>query len=111
MDVEKFKMGWLVVAFDLPVLTPIQRKHATGFRKFLLDDGFQMVQFSVYARPCVTFARQETHLERIKKGIPPEGKVRAFYVTRAQWERAYVIYGSPAKEVPPEEMPEQIQLW
>lgn len=111
MDVEKFKMGWLVVAFDLPVLTPEQRKEATGFRKFLLDDGFQMIQFSLYVRPCVSFARQQTHLDRVKQGIPPEGKVRAFFVTRAQWERAFVIYGSPAKEVPPEEMPEQIQLW
>jgi CRISPR-associated protein Cas2 len=111
MDLEKFKMGWLVVAFDLPVLSPLQRKTATGFRKFLLDDGFQMMQFSVYIRPCVSFARQETHLDRIKKNIPPAGKIRAFFVTRAQWERAYVLYGSPAKEVPPEDMPEQIQLW
>lgn len=111
MDLEKFKMGWLVVAFDLPVLSPLQRKTATGFRKFLIDDGFQMMQFSVYIRPCVSFARQETHLERIKKGIPPEGKVRAFFVTRSQWERSYVLYGSPGKEVPPEDLPEQIQLW
>jgi CRISPR-associated protein Cas2 len=111
MDLEKFKMGWLVVAFDLPVGTKNQRKAATGFRQFLLDDGFQMIQFSVYARPCVSFARQETHLERVKKTIPPEGKVRAFFVTRAQWERAFIIFGSPGKEVPAEEMPEQIQLW
>jgi CRISPR-associated protein Cas2 len=111
MDVEKFKMGWLVVAFDLPVLTKPQRKAASGFRNFLVDDGFQMIQFSVYARACVTFARQETHLDRIKKGVPPEGKVRAFFVTRAQWEKAFVIYGSPAKAVRAEEMPEQIQLW
>jgi len=104
-------MGWLVVAFDLPVGTKNQRKAATGFRQFLLDDGFQMIQFSVYARPCVSFARQETHLERVKKTIPPEGKVRAFFVTRAQWERAFIIFGSPGKEVPAEEMPEQIQLW
>ena len=111
MDVEKFKMGWLVVAFDLPVITPKQRKEATGFRKFLLDDGFQMIQFSLYVRACVSFARQQTHIDRVKQGIPPEGKVRAFYVTRAQWERAFVIYGSPAKEAQPEHMPEQIQLW
>lgn len=111
MDVEKFKMGWLVVAFDLPVGTKGQRKAATAFRDFLLDDGFQMIQFSVYARPCVSFARQDTHLERVKKTIPPEGKVRAFFVTRSQWEKAFIIYGSPAKEAPPEEMPEQIQLW
>ena len=100
-----------MLAFSRRVLTPKPRKDATGFRKFLLDDGFQMIQFSLYVRPCVSFARQQTHLERVKQGIPPEGKVRAFYVTRAQWERAYVIYGSPAKEVPPEDIPEQIQLW
>jgi len=111
MDVEKLKMGWLVVAFDLPVGSKAQRKAATGFRGFLLDDGFDMMQFSIYIRPCVSFARQETHLSRIKKNIPPEGKVRAFFVTRSQWERAFVLYGSPAKVVPPEDLPEQIQLW
>ena len=111
MDVEKFKMGWLVVAFDLPVGTKQQRKAATGFRDFLLDDGFQMLQFSVYARPCVSFARQETHLDRVKKSIPPEGKVRAIFVTRSQWERSFVIYGKPAQKAEPEVLPEQIQLW
>jgi len=111
MDTEKFKMGWLVVAFDLPVGTREQRKRATDFREFLLDDGFQMVQFSVYARACVSFARQETHIERVKKNLPPEGSVRAIFVTRAQWERSFVIHGSPATPVNPETMPEQIQLW
>ncbi len=111
MDVEKFKMGWLVVAFDLPVGTKAQRKAATDFREFLLDDGFQMLQFSVYARPCVSFARQQTHLDRLKKSIPAEGKVRAIFVTRSQWERSFVIYGKPAQEVEPEDLPEQIQLW
>jgi len=104
-------MGWLIVAFDLPVGTKTQRKRATGFRLFLLDDGFQMMQFSVYARACVTFARQETHLERVKQNLPPEGSVRAIFVTRAQWERSHVIQGAPATEQDPEDLPEQIQLW
>lgn len=111
MDTEKYKMGWLLVAFDLPVLTKEQRKHATDFRKFLLDDGYQMLQFSVYVRSCVSFARQETHMERLKKHIPPEGNVRAIFVTRSQWERSFVIHGTPAKEEEPEAMPEQIQFW
>ncbi|MCX7010119.1 MAG: CRISPR-associated endonuclease Cas2, partial [Kiritimatiellaeota bacterium] len=89
-------MGWLIVAFDLPVLTKPQRRAATQFRNFLLDDGYQMLQFSVYIRACVTFARQETHLDRVKENLPPEGSVRAFFVTRSQWERAFVLYGSPA---------------
>ncbi len=104
-------MGWLIVACDLPVGTRKQRKAATDFRKYLLDDGYQMVQFSVYARACVSFARQETHLDRLKKHLPPEGSVRAIYVTRAQWERSDVIQGSPAAEMEPEDLPEQIQLW
>ena len=111
MDTEKFKMGWLVVTFDLPVGTRQQRKRATDFRNFLLDDGFQMVQWSVYARACVSFARQQTHLDRVKNSLPPEGNVRAIFVTRAQWERSFVIQGSPASEMEAEELPEQIQLW
>jgi CRISPR-associated protein Cas2 len=104
-------MGWLVVTFDLPVMSKKQRKAASGFRNFLLDDGYQMIQYSVYARSCVTFARQETHLDRVKNNLPPEGSVRAIFVTRSQWEKSYVIQGSPATESEAEDMPEQIQLW
>jgi CRISPR-associated protein Cas2 len=111
MDVEKFKVGWLVVAFDLPVGTPEERKCATSFRNFLIDDGYQMIQFSVYARACVSFARQETHLDRVKLHLPSEGSVRAFFVTRSQWEKAFIIYGKPAKKQEAEKLPEQIQFW
>lgn len=104
-------MGWLLVAFDLPVVTKKQRKAATDFREFLKDDGFVMIQFSVYARACVTFARQETHLARVKKHLPPEGAVRAWFLTRVQWESSFVIHGQPAENVPPEDIPEQLQLW
>lgn len=111
MDTEKFKVGWLIVCFDLPVGSKEQRRRATQFRDFLLDDGYTMLQFSVYARACVTFARQETHLARVKQNLPPEGSVRAIFVTRSQWERMFVMHGDPETAVPPEELPEQIQLW
>lgn len=104
-------MGWLVVAFDLPVGTKKQRKIAHDFREWLKDDGYQMVQWSVYARACVSFARQETHIARLKLTIPPEGSVRAIFVTRAQWERSFIIHGSPATQQEPEDLPEQVQLW
>lgn len=111
MDTDKYKMGWLIVAFDLPVGTKEQRRHATQFRDFLMDDGYLMIQFSVYARACVSFARQETHLTRVRAHLPDEGSVRAFFVTRSQWERSTVIHGKPAREIPPEDLPEQILLW
>lgn len=111
MDFEKFKVGWLIVAFDLPVGTKPQRKAAHDFREWLKDDGFQMLQWSVYARSCVSFARQETHVQRVKSHLPEEGSVRILFVTRAQWERSFVIHGKPAKPVPAEGLPEQIQFW
>jgi CRISPR-associated protein Cas2 len=111
MDTAKFKMGWLMVTFDLPVGSKSQRKAAAGFRGYLLDDGYQMIQFSVYARACVSFARQNTHIRRLKKNLPPEGSVRAIFITRSQWERSFVIHGSPAIKEDAECLPEQIQLW
>jgi CRISPR-associated protein Cas2 len=111
MDTQRLKMGWLVVAFDLPVGTKEQRKSAAGFRNFLLDDGFQMIQWSLYARSCVSFARQQTHMSRVRGNLPPEGSVRVIFVTRAQWDRSFVIHGSPAKPASPETMPEQMMIW
>jgi len=111
MDTTKFKMGWLMVAFDLPVVSKEQKKLASNFRKFLLDDGFQMMQYSVYIRSCVSHARQETHVRRVRETIPPEGSVRILFITRAQWERSFVVNGKPAREMDPEDIPKQLLLW
>ena len=111
MDPLKFKMGWMLVAFDLPVLSKEQRRAATQFRNFLLEDGYLMIQYSVYARAMVTHSRMQTHIKRLRKNVPEEGSVRALYVTQAQWERSYVIHGSPAKKAVPETIPEQPNFW
>ncbi|MNT26127.1 CRISPR-associated endoribonuclease Cas2 [compost metagenome] len=42
----------ILVFFDLPVKTKQERKKANQFRKFLLKDGYYMIQLSVYARVC-----------------------------------------------------------
>ncbi len=88
-----FKMGWLLVMFDLPVLTKRQRKEATDFRNALLDDGYFMVQFSVYARACSDLDRMEKHRERMKKFVPEAGNVRMLYLTDWQWSKGECITG------------------
>jgi CRISPR-associated protein Cas2 len=40
-------MGWLMVAFDLPVVEDEDRKKASRFRNDLLDMGFTMMQESI----------------------------------------------------------------
>ena len=41
---------WLIVMFDLPTNNKRARHNAAKFRNFLLDQGFEMAQFSVYMR-------------------------------------------------------------
>jgi CRISPR/Cas system-associated protein endoribonuclease Cas2 len=48
MDLNKYRIMWLFVFFDLPTETKKDRRNAQQFRKNLLKDGFTMMQFSVY---------------------------------------------------------------
>jgi len=111
---SNFRMGWILVSFDLPVMTDQQRKAATRFRNDLLDDGFMMLQFSVYARACVSLERLEKHTARLHAIAPNGGNIRAFFFTNQQWARSISIYGESycqGNRVLKPEMPRQIEFW
>jgi len=90
---------WLLVMFDLPVGTKKERKAATDFRKFLLDQGFEMVQLSVYLRFCGSKEQAETYVKRIEKAVPPKGQVTILRFTDKQYEAMWCFTGG-AKEQP-----------
>ncbi len=77
---------WLQVIFDLPVGTSSQRKRATGFRNHLLDLGFEMEQFSVYFRFCADKSFSDRIIEKVTKGLPPDGSVKMLTFTDKQYE-------------------------
>ncbi len=76
---------WVLVMFDLPVVTKRQRKEATEFRKDLIKDGFDMVQYSVYSRPCPSDENAAVHVARVKGCLPPDGEVRILKFTDKQY--------------------------
>ena len=82
-----------IVVFDLPVGTKYQRRQATRFRKALLDDGFEMLQFSVYTRICPNRDSAEKHLSRIKRVTPNSGSIRIFTITENQYSNMAIISG------------------
>ncbi len=88
---------WVFVFFDLPVLTKADRRHATKFRNFLKDDGFLMLQLSVYARVIRGEDALTKHLARVTKNLPPAGSVRALSVTERQYARMRLLIGEPTK--------------
>ena len=88
---------WLFVFFDLPVGTKTERGAATRFRNFLKDDGFMMLQFSVYARVMRGEEAVEKHLQRVTKNLPPRGSVRTLAVTERQYARMKLLVGDSTK--------------
>ena len=100
---------WVLAMFDLPTDTKKARKDYTQFRKFLLDDGFTRLQYSVYARHCASKENSEVHVERIKRNLPPDGEVRVIVFTDKQFERMMIFWGRKRKS--PESAPCQLELF
>ena len=97
MKSEEVRILWLFVLFDLPVGTKVERRAATRFRNFLKDDGYMMLQFSVYARVCRGDDATEKHVARVCKNLPTSGSIRALQVTDKQYARMRLLLGKAEK--------------
>ncbi|MDB2107403.1 CRISPR-associated endonuclease Cas2 [Clostridium paraputrificum] len=89
----------LLVFFDLPVVKSEDRHEYQKFRRFLLNDGYIMIQFSVYSRICNGLDGVNKHVIRLKKSLPPRGSVRYLQVTEKQYSEMKFLVG---KEKPQE---------
>lgn len=97
---------WVIVLFDLPTDTKRARQQYTRFRKALLDDGFTMMQYSVYMRHSASEENAQVHVKRIKAKLPPDGEVRIVKITDKQFAKIQVFYGKRRKptETPPAQL-------
>lgn len=85
----------LLVFFDLPVVTRAERRAYTIFRRFLVNDGYDMIQFSVYGRILNGNDALEKHYKRLVDNLPPEGSVRCLSVTEKQFAGMKLLVGLP----------------
>ena len=97
MPTEDTRYVWLFVFFDLPVGTKAERRDATRFRNFLKDDGFMMLQYSVYARVCRAEDGAMKHVARVTRNLPGKGSVRSLQVTDRQYGRMRLLLGQATK--------------
>ena len=83
----------VIVMFDLPTETALQRRHYRWFRKFLINDGFVMMQESIYTKICLNM-HAVRHVElNIEKNKPPKGLVQVMSVTERQFASMRLIVG------------------
>ena len=100
---------WVIAMFDLPVDTKSARRAYARFRKELLEDGFTMMQFSIYIRHCASIDNAEMHATRMGARVPERGEVRFLTITDNQFSRIKVFVGRKREKVPP--APAQLQLF
>ncbi|HUZ14026.1 MAG TPA: CRISPR-associated endonuclease Cas2 [Caulobacteraceae bacterium] len=99
----------MIAMFDLPTGTPKARKAYSLFRKTLLEDGFTMMQYSVYSRHCANIENADLHVRRMGDKTPSEGEVRFMAITDRQFGRIKVFVGK--KRQPIAQSPSQLELF
>ena len=87
----------ILVMFDLPVGSKKERRSYTEFRTFLIENGYTMLQFSVYTR--ITLGRDlvETHIERLRRNLPQAGAITVLVLTEKQFEDRLILLGHKPK--------------
>lgn len=82
-----------IVFFDLPTESPKQRKAYRDFRKFLINEGFLMLQYSVYSKIVLNGTQSTTVRRRIEFNKPDEGSVVILKVTEKQFAGMEYVLG------------------
>lgn len=89
----------ILVMFDLPVITDTDRREYRKFRKFLILNGFLMLQESVYCKIAQNPVAADGIVENIKKNKPQAGLVQMLKVTEKQYSKMEYIVGESKSEV------------
>ena len=79
--------------YDLPVTTKAKMRAANQFRQFLLKDGYQMLQLSIYTRIIKGRDALEKHHKRLVAHLPEEGSIRCLSITEKQFASMEILVG------------------
>ncbi|EGC23009.1 CRISPR-associated endonuclease Cas2 [Streptococcus sanguinis] len=83
----------MILMFDMPVDTAEERKAYRKFRKFLIDEGFIMHQFSIYSKLLLNNSANSAMIERLKTHNPKKGNITLLTVTEKQFSRMIYLSG------------------
>ncbi len=82
----------IIIFFDLPTITQQDRREYRKFRKFLINEGFIMMQESVYSKLLLNSTAMKTMQYRIERNKPKKGLVQSLIITEKQFSSiAYIV--------------------
>lgn len=89
----------VIVFFDLPVQTTVDRRAYAQFRKHLIRSGFIMMQESVYSKLALHPSAASAIMDTVRKNKPPKGLVQMLIVTEKQYARMEYVIGEPHTDI------------
>ena len=106
---NQYRILWVFVFYDLPTETKKDRRNFTLFRKRLQQDGFSMLQYSIYVRHCNSRENAEVHQKRVKSFLPPKGEIIMFTLTDKQFGMMEFFRSAETAKKP--DTPQQLELF
>lgn len=88
----------VLVFFDLPTATKNDRREYMHFRKFLISNGFLMLQESVYCKLALNTTVADNIVLNVKKNKPKKGLVQLLTITEKQYSRMEFILGEVSSD-------------
>ena len=89
-----FRYMRIIVFFDLPVITVDERREYRKFRKYLISNGFMMLQESVYCKIELNAVSMQSTVNNIRLNKPPDGLVQVLKITEKQFAKMEFIVGN-----------------
>lgn len=95
----RYRVMRLFVMFDLPVTTAQNRRDYRIFHKALVNEGFLMMQESVYTRITANRKSAELLEQRLIKELPKTGLVQTLIVTESQFSSIKFLLGTESDDI------------
>lgn len=89
----------IIVMFDLPVVSISDRREYNKFRKYLIKNGFFMMQESVYCKLAQNSTAADLIIDNIRKNKPLSGLVQALKITEKQFSKIDYIVGEKKSDI------------
>lgn len=86
------------VMFDLPTETSKERRTYRKFRKYLISNGFMMMQQSIYCKLALNRSVANSITNGLHKNKPDEGLVQILIITEKQFSKMEILVGDVQDE-------------
>ena len=88
-----------IVFFDLPNIYLKDKKNYLKFRKYLLSEGFIMMQESIYSKIVMNSQQSTLLLDRLRKQAPKKGLIQVLTITERQYSQIEYIIGENQSKI------------